>query len=49
MGSEIIVRGLPVNQLSSSEKIVLYLVCFVYSLLSLLVLLVILVFPLLSY
>ena len=37
------------NQSSSGEKIVLYIVCFVYSFLSLLFSLLVLVFTLLSY
>jgi len=47
-------RGLAANQSLGGDKIVLYIVCFAYSLLPLLalllvVLLIVLVFPLLSY
>jgi len=43
------VQGLTVNQLLGGEKIVFYIVCFAYLLLSVVAAVVIVVFPLLSY
>ena len=49
-GSAIAAWGLPVNRSSDGEKIVLYVVCFAYSLLAVVaVVAVVAVFPLLSY
>ena len=49
VGSAVTAWGLAVNRLSGGEKIILYEVCFAYSLLSFLLVVVLLVFPLLSY
>jgi len=48
-GSTITAQGLATNQSPGGEKIVLYMVCFAYSLLSLLLSLLVVIFPLLSY
>ena len=47
--STVAAQGLAENQSSHCEKIVFYIVCFAYALLSLLLLIVVAIFPLLSY